>query len=170
MNKLVLMAAAWGLLVVMTTPANAQEFADPSYLSLGLGVWDIGQFDDTATDFRVEYRHGAPLFWKIKPWAGAEGTNDGSIWGGGGILADFETNQFYITPSLGVGLYTKGGSEKDLDSPIQFRTQIEAGYEFSNSQRLGLSYGHISNAGLGGDNPGTEVLNLYYHIPVGSLF
>ena len=170
MNKFVLMAALCGLLVVTASPAKAQESADPSYLSLGLGIWDIAQHDDTAADFRVEYRHGESLFWKIKPWAGVEGTSDGSIWGGGGILADFEINQFYITPSFGVGLYTDGGSDKDLDHPIEFRTQLEAGYEFTNSQRLGVSFGHLSNADLGDDNPGAEVLNLYYHVPLGSLF
>ncbi len=39
-----------------------------------------------------------------------------------------------------------------------------------NGSRLGLAFGHISNAGLDDDNPGTEILNLYYHIPVGNLF
>lgn len=170
MTKFALLAASCGLLVVLSAPAKAQETADLSYLSFGLGIFDAFQHDDTATDFRVEYRHGAPLFWKIKPWFGVEGTSDGSLWGGGGILADFEIEQFYITPSVGAGLYTDGGSDKDLGHPIEFRTQIEAGYEFTNSQRLGVSLSHISNADLDNDNPGTEVLNLYYSVPVGSLF
>lgn len=169
-RKYVFMAVFGGLLG-FGIPAQAQESADPSYLSLGLGVWDITQSDDTATDVRVEYRHGTPLFWKIKPWAGLEATTDGSIWGGAGVLADFKpADNIYITPSFGVGLYTDGGSEKDLDYPIEFRSQIEGGYQFMNGHRVGLAFGHISNADLGDDNPGTEILNLYYHMPIGNLF
>jgi lipid A 3-O-deacylase len=165
------LAAFCGLLV-LSSPVMAQD-ADvyPSYISFGAGVWDITQDDDTATDFRLEYRHGAPLFWKIKPWGGVEFTTDGSVWGGAGILADFKpVDNIYITPSFGVGLYSQGGSDKDLDHPIEFRSQIEAGYEFTNTHRVGVAFGHISNADLGDDNPGTEILNVYYHMPVGSLF
>ena len=149
----------------------AQNMDDPSYLSFGLGIWDVTQSDDTATDFRVEYRHNDPLFWKIKPWGGVEATTDGSLWGGVGILADFKVeDNIYIAPSFGVGLYTDGQSDKDLDHPIEFRSQIEGGYQFVNGHRVGVSFGHISNADLGDDNPGTEILNVYYHVPVGGLF
>jgi len=169
MKKLV-MGAICGLFV-MSGSAMAQDSADPSYVSFGVGVWDITQDDDMATDLRVEYRHGETLFWKIKPWAGLEVTTDGSVWGGGGILADFKpTDNIYITPSFGAGLYAQGGSDKDLDHVIEFRSQIEGGYQFDSGQRLGVAFGHISNADLGDDNPGTEILNLYYHIPVDTLF
>lgn len=170
MKKLTLLAIAFALLAA-AFPALAQESADTSYLSLGAGVWDVTQDDDMATDLRVEYRHGEPLFWKIKPWGGIEATTDGSVWGGVGILADFKpADNIYITPSFGAGLYAQGGSDKDLDYPLEFRSQIEAGYEFMNQHRVGLAFGHISNANLGDDNPGTEILNVYYHMPVGNLF
>ncbi len=166
MKKLILSAVLFGV-AALSQPAMAQ---DASYLSLGAGVWDITQDDDMATDFRVEYRHGDSLFWKIKPWAGVEATTDGSLWGGGGILADFNlTDNIYVVPSFGVGLYTDGGSDKDLDYPIEFRSQIEGGYQFMNGHRLGLAFGHISNADLGDDNPGTEILNVYYSIPLSGI-
>lgn len=164
------MAGICGLMV-FTASAQAQESMDTSYLSFGVGIWDVTQTDDTATDFRVEYRHGTPLFWKIKPWAGAEATTDGSVWGGGGVLADFKpADNIYITPSFGVGLYGQGSSDKDLDSIIEFRSQLEGGYEFMGGQRLGVAFSHISNADIGDDNPGSEVLNLYLHLPIGSMF
>lgn len=166
--KYLFMSIAAFLVFLNSQPAKAQ---DSSLLSFGVGVYDVTQDDDMATDFRLEYRHGAPLFWKIKPWGGVEGTSDGSIWGGVGLLADFHlAPNIYVTPSFGAGLYSQGGSDKDLDYPIEFRSQIEGGYEFVNGQRVGLAFGHISNADLGDDNPGTEILNLYYHVPVGSLF
>lgn len=170
MKKLALLAAVCGLFA-MSAPAMAQESVDTSYLSFGAGIWDVVDHDDTATDFRVEYRHGTPLFWKIKPWGGVEFTTDGSVWGGAGVLADFKlTDNIYITPSLGAGLYAQGSSDKDLGHVIEFRSQLEAGYEFDNLHRLGLSFSHLSNAHLDSENPGTEVLNVYYHMPIGSLF
>lgn len=164
------MAAVCGVFT-WAVPARAQESTDPSYLSLGLGIWDVFENDDTATDWRVEYRHGAPLFWKIKPWGGLEATTDGTIWGGGGLLADLKpADNIYITPSVGVGLYTEGGSDKDLDYPIEFRSQLEGGYQFMNGHRVGVALSHTSNASMGDHNPGAETLNLYYHMPVGNLF
>lgn len=164
-KKLMLLAVFCGL--TLAQPAMAQ---DSSYISFGAGVWDITQDDDMATDFRVEYRHGDSLFWKIKPWAGLEATTDGSVWGGGGILADFNlTDNIYVIPSFGVGLYAQGSSDKDLDHVVEFRSQLEGGYQFMNGHRLGVAFSHTSNADLGDDNPGTEVLNLYYSIPLSGL-
>lgn len=171
MNKLTVLTALCGLLV-MSLPAAAQDRpADLSYLSLGVGYYDIFDGDSGAADFRVEYRSGNTLFWKLKPWVGFEANDDGSVWGGGGVLADFKPeDNIYVTPAIGVGLYGQGGSDKDLGSVVEFRTQLEAGYEFTNGHRLGAAFSHISNAGLDGDNPGAEVLNLYYHVPIAAMF
>lgn len=169
--------AAILLSVGLAAPAFAQDASGDAgdtnvdYVSVGVGAWDLTQGDDTATDLRIEYRDGESLIWEIKPWAGLEVTTDGSIWGGAGILADFNVaDNIYVVPSFGVGLYAQGGSDKDLDFPIEFRSQLEAGYQFDNQQRVGVSFGHISNASMGDDNPGTEILNVYYHVPVGELF
>lgn len=153
------------------SPASAQESGeDQPLLSFGAGYYDILD-DEGAADFRVEYRSGHEYFWNIKPWMGLEATSDGSIWGGAGILMDLDVGEnFYVAPSFGIGLYTDGSSDLDLGYPIEFRSQIEGGYKFMSGQRLGVAFGHISNASLDEDNPGTEILNLYYHVPVGSLF
>lgn len=172
MKNYILTAAFCGL-CALATPAFAQETfsADPSYVSLGAGLWDAFKYDDNAADFRVEYRHGAPLFWKIKPFVAAEATTDGSVWGGAGILLDLKlASNIYVTPSFGAGLYAHGSSDKDLDYPVEFRSQIEGGYEFMNGHRAGIALSHLSNAGLGDDNPGVEVINFYYHIPINNLF
>jgi hypothetical protein len=34
---------------------------------------------------------------------------------------------------------------------------------------LSLAFGHISNASIGTDNPGVEILNLYYSLPLDGL-
>lgn len=169
MHKPVFLLALLGLLF---TPAlaQAQDAAGEAMLSFGAGIYDVGD-DDDAGDFRVEYRSGNPLIWIVKPWMGAELTSDGSVWVGGGVLFDVDlTEDLYIAPSFGVGFYDEGSSDLDLGYPIEFRSQIEGGYKFDSGQRVGVAFGHISNASLDEDNPGTEILNLYYHIPVNSLF
>ena len=151
---------------VMVTP---QVKANDDLLSLGIGYYDINDNED-AVDFRLEYRWHEPVWWEIKPWVGAEATSEGAIYGVGGLLLDLSlTDHWMLTPSFGAGLYSDGDG-KDLGSVIEFRSQIEVGYQFMNNSRLGVAFGHISNAGITDKNPGTEILNLYYHVPVDFFF
>lgn len=152
--------------LLASTAAQAQ---DTSYLSLSGGVYDVLD-NDEAFDLRAEYRDADPVFWDVKPWMGVEATSEGTLWGGGGLLLDLNlSDDVYLAPSVGVGLYGQGSSDKDLGSAIEFRSQIEGGYQFDNGQRVGAAFSHMSNWGLDDKNPGTEILGIYYHIPVGSL-
>lgn len=149
-------------------PALAED--DPSFLSLGGGWWDLIAQDDNQADFRLEYRHGQRFLEIVKPWAGLEVTTAGGVWAGGGLLVDiYLGRRFVLTGSTGVGGFYEGDG-KDLGSPIEFRSTIEVGYRFDDRSRLSLAFGHLSNAGIGDDNPGTEVLTLYYHLPIDALF
>ena len=38
-------------------------------------------------------------------------------------------------------------------------------FELENKNRLGLSFGHISNVNLGDKNPGVEIISLSYQVP-----
>lgn len=156
------------LALLATTPAFAAEDA---YYSVGVGYYDVISPDDSAADLRLEYRSNYDLLGTgINPWIGLEVTSDASVWGGFGFLYDWQiAESFYITPSLGAGLYTEGSSDKDLDHVIEFRSQLEGGYQFEDKSRLGLAFGHISNASLGDKNPGVEILNLYYHVPTSAF-
>lgn len=148
-------------------PASAQQMEandDPALLSLGVGWFDMAQQEDQAADFRLEYRSDLAL-WFIKPWVGIEVTNDGALYGVGGVLLDFTLgDHFYFSPSAGVGAYADGDG-RDLGSTVEFRTQAELGYRFDNRARLGIAFSHISNASISDRNPGTEILTLYYSIP-----
>jgi len=164
-----LVRALFGVLLMfsITLPAWAQESnanEDPALLSAGVGWFDMVQQENQAVDFRLEYRSDLAL-WFIKPWVGVEVTSDGAVYGLGGVLLDFTLgDHFYFSPSAGVGAYSEG-SGRDLGSTLQFRTQVELGYRFDNKARLGLAFGHISNASTSDRNPGAEILTLYYSIP-----
>ena len=49
---------------------------------------------------------------------------------------------------------------------IQFRSGGDITYRFKNNVRIGLGIFHISNAGLGYRNPGSEQIILKYQIPI----
>lgn len=139
--------------------------ADDSMIGVGVGYYDI--FDnEEAVDFRVEYRSGEAILWKIKPFAGAHVTTDGAVYGLGGLYGDINLSpEWTLTPSLAAGLYSDGGG-KDLGHTVEFRSQLELGYNFQNGSRLSGGLAHISNASLGDRNPGTEILSLNYYFPL----
>lgn len=147
---------------MMAPPASAQE---PSFLSVGIGWYDIND-DQDAIDLRVEYRSKAKFLGFVKPWVGVEITSDAAAYGVVGVLADiYFGRRFVLTPSFGAGVYADGDG-KDLGSAIEFRSQLELGYRFDNRSRMSLAFGHISNAHLTDQNPGSEILTLYYHVPL----
>ena len=168
----------------LALPPVSMAEDDIDRISFGVGLWDqdiidpnIGFLDvsdsdnrEEAADFRLEYRFGKSLlefiepYAKLKPWVGAEATSDGSLYGVGGILIDVPLGPFVFTPSFGAGLYAQGDG-KDLGSVLEFRSQLEVGYEFENQSRFTVGYSHISNADISETNPGTNILSVYYHIP-----
>jgi lipid A 3-O-deacylase len=160
------LSVAGAMMVMAAGAAQADEASDPPLLAFGAGVYDVLQTDDAAADFRIEYRHGPAWLGFIKPFAGLEVTTDGGVWGGAGLLLDIKlTDNFAIGLSSGPGFYSDGDG-KDLGHTVEFRSQIEAAYIFEDKGRLALAFSHLSNAGLGDTNPGTEVLTLYYMMPL----
>ena len=150
----------------------------------GLGIYDIkfdGSEKDQSTDIRYEYRSDQTFldigpkednFFFLKPFFGLEYTDDSASYFLAGFyvednvgeLFEGEKNKFFLTPSFGGGFYDDG-SGKNLGNDIQFRTSLEVSYELKNSNRIGISFSHISNANLGNKNPGVEILSFSYHIP-----
>ncbi len=145
------------------SPVRAEE--DPAFVALGPGYFYIDDHGGNDKELRLEYRHGRGL-WIFRPWVGIEVTGKGGVYGVGGFLADLSIGpRLVITPSLGVGGYAQG-SGVDLGHIVEFRSQIEVAYRFDDRSRLGLAFGHISNANLSEFNPGSEILTLYYNIPL----
>ena len=154
------------------------------YDIFGIGLYDIkfdGSQTDQATDLRYERRFDNSLieigpesenFFYLKPFVGIETTTDSAVYILGGIYLEDnlgtlfvgEDSNFIFTPSFGAGFYDDGDGKK-LGNEIQFRTTFEFSYELKNKNRIGISYGHISNANLGDKNPGVEILSFSYQVP-----
>ena len=151
------------------------------YDVFGVGFYDV-KFDggqtNCATDFRYERRFDNSLieigpeghdFFSLKPFAGLELTSDSASYFLAGVylednigtLFTEEPSNFLFTPSFGGGYYDDGSGKK-LGHSIEFRTTLEVSYQMKNKDRIGLSFGHISNANIGSKNPGVEILSLSY--------
>ena len=148
-----------------------------------IGLYDIkfdGSNDDQALDFRYERRYDKSLleigpknynFFHLKPFIGFETTSDSALYAFTGIyleddigtLFSGESSNYKLTPSFGVGIYDDGSGKK-LGNTIEFRTTLELSYQLKNKNRIGFSFGHISNADLGSSNPGVEIINLLYQV------
>lgn len=133
-------------------------------LGLAIGSYDIDG-SHSATDFRLDYEYGHPVWLEnLKPWLGAEATTDGSLWLGGGLLYDWQfADSWHLKPGIGAGYYSRGSSELDLGHPLEFRSQLEIARDINRHNSLGLAISHLSNANLDKENPGVEVLNVYWH-------
>ena len=153
------------------------------YDVFGFGYYDVkfnGSSNNEAWDYRYERRFDYSLyeigpssyeFFNIKPFAGIEGTSDSAYFLIAGVYLDDnigtlltgEPSSFIFSPSFGTGYYEDGDGKK-LGNSIEFRTTLEISYQLKNNNRIGLSFGHISNANLGANNPGVEILSLSYQV------
>ena len=161
------------LLVLMLTlqPGNTSSVLaqEPSLFTIGVGAFDI--FDDeTTAEFRLEYifpeRQKIGIF---TPFIGFSGTaNSGSYFYSGLGLDLFFGNNFVVTPNFGAGLYGNGDG-KDLGNPLEFRSGMTFSVRLSDYSRLGITFHHISNAGLNERNPGEESILVLYSVPITDL-
>ena len=154
------------------------------YDVFGLGIYDI-KFDGSASnyssDIRYERRFDNVLidigpkednFFYLKPFTGIEITTDSAFYVISGIYLEDNLGQLFIgdnnkwnlTPSFGVGYYDDGDGKK-LGNKMEFRTTLEISYQMKNLNRVGISFGHISNANIGKKNPGVEIISLSYQKP-----
>ena len=167
------------LIILNTTSAFPQ-----GYDVYGIGVYDVkfdGSSSNYATDLRYERRFDNTIidigpeqdnFFYLKPFAGIELTSDSAFYLISGIylednIGDLLTgkdNNWNLTPSFGVGYYDDGDGKK-LGNKIEFRTTLELSYQLLNKDRIGFSFGHISNANIGKKNPGVEIISISYQKP-----
>ncbi len=148
---------------------------EPFRITIGAGAHNVrldnetDKGNETVSMFRLEARLPYKL-WRFTPITGVEVTDRGAVYGYGGFMLDvFFGERFLISPNAAVGYYSEGDG-RDLGYPLEFRTGLEAAYQFDHGGRLGVAYHHISNAELSDRNPGIETLTLNYALPLDLLF
>ena len=103
----------------------------------------------------------------LKPYIGLNFTNEDAYYGYFGFGTDLyfgECKCLIVMPTLAAGWYVDGNEVK-LGNRVEFRSGGDIYYRFKNNVRVGIGLYHISNAGLGDQNPGTEQALLKYQIP-----
>lgn len=159
-----LFAAALTISATFASVCAAQT-RDPSFLTFSVGYFDILHNEDETGAVGVEWTSSKRL-WILQPMVGAMVTGEGGVYGYAGFATDlFFGSRWVLTPSLAAGAYSEGGG-LDLGHVVEFRSSLALGYRFDNRSRLGLRFYHLSNAGLGDRNPGVEVLDLTYSLPL----
>ena len=162
-----MVAVMLGLFLGLMAAPPAARAGDPSYIAVGAGVYDV-LHDFKAAQGRLEFRFGDRLLY-LKPMVGVLFTSKGTVMGYGGFRLDLYFGpHFVITPNAAVGGFYRGNG-KQLGSTIEFKTGGEFAWRFDDHSRLGLAFDHISNAGIGRHNPGTESLMLFWSFPIGEV-
>jgi len=172
------------IFVLIFVILNSFSLNAQGYDVFGFGIYDV-KFDGTssnyATDFRFERRFDNSLinigpeednFFYLKPFAGIEVTTDSAFYILGGIYLDDnigeliygQESKWVFTPSFAIGYYDDGDGKK-LGNDVEFRTTFELSYQLKNLDRIGISFGHISNANIGNKNPGVEIISFSYQKP-----
>ena len=157
------------LITTVTRPAQAQQ--DTEYEMINLTAGQVGILDnlDGPQRYGVEYRFtsfSGPYNFLLIPAIGAATSNNGARFFYSDLRHDFYLNNHWLLiPSFGAGIF-KDSNEIHLGNNLEFRSGIEAAYQFENHYRAGLAFFHISNGGISSQNPGTEVLVFSVCIPV----
>ncbi len=164
-----LFACALGVAGLAASSVRADEGED--LLVLRAGVYDTGLFSsssDPAGGFALEYRSG--WGWKIlHPFVGVLTSTDGLFYGYFGLVLDIPLGErLRLSPSVAVGAFEEGGG-RDLGHTVEFRSAVEFSYRFEDRSRVGVVFQHMSNAGLGSKNPGSESVLAVYAIPLSGL-
>lgn len=160
------MAGAVAVLAFVGWQPRQAAAQDPSFLTLSLGYFDVVRDDDAAIAAGVEWMSSRRMLWVLQPMVGAMATSESGLYGYAGVGTDiFFGRRWVLTPSIAAGAYDKGAG-KDLGHTLEFRSSLSLAYRFDNRSRLGLRFYHMSNAGISDRNPGVEVLDLIYSIPL----
>ena len=156
-----LAAALVAALVAVASPARAGEGPE---LALSAGAYDIAK--NRSIEAGLEYRFRSRA-WGLVPAAGAALTEDGAVWAYGGLRRPFRIAPGWrLTPGFAVSLYEEGSTGKDLGGLVEFRSSLELSRRFARGTSLGLTFYHLSNAGIYDDNPGSNSVILSWALPV----
>jgi hypothetical protein len=135
-------------------------------------VWQtglIGIFDHEARDTFASVELRLRKHWQhLRPWTGLTIVDSGAWFAGAGLIADVPLSpKSRLTIGTGPFYYSHGEDEDDdLGFNLEFYSFAELSWVWKRDLRLGLRLGHLSNAGLGRKNPGTEILSLVVSVPL----
>lgn len=167
MRWLGLVALVASLCYATISYAGPTTSDDPDFLTLQAGAFDIRHAHTGIVD--LEYMSSYKILGISKPVAGMFVTSKGATYEYGGFGLDlYFGRRWTATWTEAIGAYEHGRDVK-LGAVPEFRSAIDIAYRFDDRSRLGFEFHHISNAGIGKENPGSETTLLTYSYPLSGL-
>ena len=157
--------------IAVVEPAPENRVVDvqdnQSFFGLSIGAYDPFTHDDLAASLGIEYQPGIRIAGFLQPLFGAMATNEGTLYGYGGLGVPVELgSNWMLMPSASIGYY-EDGDGYDLDRHAVYRIGTELAYVFDNKSRLGLNAHILTNAKSLDSDDRTEVISLVYTMPIG---
>lgn len=150
---------ALGLSIVGWGLGGAPARAAPDSWVAEVGSFGVKEKDGRAVFAGLEV-HFSPWRWEIYPIAGLLATGDESLYLRVGLGRDFPLgDRFVLSLGSGVGYYSRGDGP-ELGEDLEFRSALDLAYRWREDLALGLRVSHLSNAGIGEENPGVETVSL----------
>lgn len=179
------------LLITILLLTNVEASEKKSRISIGAGVYNFmkngysvcknlvagcdvssggslpTEYKDNSFGYNLEYFPSMRFMKIIKPFIGFLGTNEETYYSYMGLSTDlyfWGCKCLIISPSLAAGWYIDGNEIK-MGHNVEFRSGGDIAYRFKNNVRIGVGIFHLSNSGLGSNNPGSEQAIFKYQIP-----
>jgi lipid A 3-O-deacylase len=113
--------------------------------------------------FQVDLR--APWQWgPVRPVMGVLAGSSGGAYLFTGLVLELPLpGGVQVSPGFAPGIVLSQGN-RDLGSPIEFRSSIELSWLIASPVRVFVSFSHLSNGGLTRHNPGVETLMLGFQV------
>lgn len=167
-----LIAATIAVMLAKTSVAWCQNREmltdDKGLVNVSLGIGGLGHSADDFLRYGLEYRFSAFSRWNLRPTIGFIGAENDSSYTFIGLRKDFALSErLVLTPGIDIGSFHEGEAF-ELGSDFEFHPNVELGYIFANRWRLAVGLSHLSNAGLGKFNPGTNAVLLSLTAPLGT--
>ena len=152
------------LIILMTFSflsfANSEEEKSiNTELNLFTGMFDFSDTTQAAGLIGIQHQNDElfrqSFLGKISPITGGFLTENSALYVYSGVEWNFDIGPLKFTPSFAPGFYGAGDG-KDLGHALEFKSEVQASLNLSESSSLGMSYNHISNASLGEKNPGAN--------------
>ncbi len=139
--------------VFLTTSSYARG------LAMSSGILDYSDNEKRSGFVEATYTfknaNNENFFGRFTPIFGAMITQENATMLYSGIKGNISLGNFVISPSFSPGYY-ESGKGKDLGSYLEFKSQINLGWNFGDTTNAGISYSHISNGDFGKRNPGAN--------------
>lgn len=146
--------------IVSLAKAEEKKLAVPTHeLNFHSGMFDFS--DDKQRAILVGFQHQNDELYRdtflgtLSPITGGFITENSALYAYTGVEWNFDLGPINFTPSFAPGLYGEGDG-KDLGHILEFKSEVQASFNFSETSSLGMSYNHLSNASLGDKNPGAN--------------